>query len=121
MRALYRTDVGRAYLGDSLKLLQQLPANSVNLVITSPPFALQRKKSYGNVASHEYCEWFEPYALAVRRVLKRSGSLVIDIASSWNPGRPTRSLYPFQLPQLQYYDYHAQQMTQWRPALDRNF
>jgi DNA modification methylase len=97
MRALYRTSLGRAYLGDSLEVLRTLPASSVDLVVTSPPFALQRKKSYGNVASHEYCEWFEPYALAIRRVLKRTGSLVIDIAASWNSGRPTRSLYPFEL------------------------
>jgi site-specific DNA-methyltransferase (cytosine-N4-specific) len=46
---MYSTQYGSAYAGDSLDLLDQLEADSIDLVITSPPFALQRKKSYGNV------------------------------------------------------------------------
>ena len=44
----YQTDSGQAYLGDSLKLMKLIPDNSVNLVLTSPPFALTRQKEYGN-------------------------------------------------------------------------
>lgn len=44
----YETDLGQAYLGDSLKLMKLIPDNSVNLVLTSPPFALTRQKEYGN-------------------------------------------------------------------------
>ncbi len=45
---LYETNLGKAYLGDSLQLLEQLEDNAVNLAITSAPFALLRQKEYGN-------------------------------------------------------------------------
>ena len=45
---LYYTELGKAYEGDASELLRSLPENSIDLVITSPPFALQRKKEYGN-------------------------------------------------------------------------
>ncbi|GAI81307.1 unnamed protein product [marine sediment metagenome] len=56
----YRTKLGQAYVGDSLVLLKELPENSVDLVMTSPPFALLRQKSYGNVAENEYVKWIQP-------------------------------------------------------------
>lgn len=58
MHPLYRTRLGKAYLGDSCELLKRLPDESVNLIMTSPPFALRRKKEYGNVAASEYVDWF---------------------------------------------------------------
>ncbi|MDD5557882.1 MAG: site-specific DNA-methyltransferase [bacterium] len=78
-------------------MLADLPENSIDLVITSPPFALRRKKSYGNVSAEKYCEWFLPYAGAIARVLKPRGSFVLDIGGSWNKGEPTRTLYHFDL------------------------
>ena len=53
----YQTSLGAAFLGDSLELLNQLPDKSINLVLTSPPFALQRAKEYGNKGQDEYIEW----------------------------------------------------------------
>jgi len=53
---LYTTAV-RCYVGNSLELLDQLAPNSIDLVITSPPFALQRQKTYGNVEQEDYVEW----------------------------------------------------------------
>lgn len=53
----YTTDWGKAYCGDSKELLSQFPDDSINLVMTSPPFALLRKKEYGNKEQHEYIEW----------------------------------------------------------------
>ena len=50
----YFTHLGAAYCGNSLELLTQIPDNTVSLVITSPPFALQRKKEYGNKGQNEY-------------------------------------------------------------------
>ncbi len=97
MKALYRTKLGRAYCGNSLNILKQLKASSIDLVITSPPFALQRKKSYGNVSPEEYCEWFWPFAEMISRVLKPNGSFVLDIGGSWTKGEPTRTLYHFEL------------------------
>lgn len=93
----YETNYGKAYLGNSLDLLKSLPGRSVNLVITSPPFALRRKKSYGNVPADEYFVWFWPFAKEVHRVLKKRGSFVLDIGGSWNRGEPTRTLYHFEV------------------------
>jgi site-specific DNA-methyltransferase (cytosine-N4-specific) len=93
----YTTALGRAYCVDALELFAQLADDSVALVLTSPPFALRRKKDYGNVAPHEYVDWFQPFADQIRRVLKPEGSFVIEIGGSWNAGTPTRSLYQYEL------------------------
>ena len=52
----YSTQLGAAFVGDSLKLLSDLPDGSVNLVVTSPPFPLQRQKEYGNLDQTEYVD-----------------------------------------------------------------
>jgi site-specific DNA-methyltransferase (cytosine-N4-specific) len=93
----YNTALGAAYLGDSLELLRAMPAESVNLVVTSPPYALHFKKAYGNVSKADYVEWFKPFATEVLRVLKNDGSFVLNIGGSWNQGAPTRSLYQYKL------------------------
>lgn len=93
----YTTALGAAYLGDSFDYLRQMPNSSVDLMMTSPPFALERKKAYGNVSSSEYVSWFLTFAREFYRVLKDTGSLVIDIGGSWVKGQPTRSLYHFEL------------------------
>lgn len=94
---LYVTRQGRAYCADSHEFLAKVPSSSVNLLLTSPPFALRRKKSYGNVSASEYADWFWPFAEEIRRVLRPDGSFVLDIGGSWNKGEPTRSLYHFEL------------------------
>lgn len=93
----YITEYGVAYLGDALELSKLLPDKSVSLVMTSPPFALNRKKAYGNVDSSKYVDWFTPFAREFWRVLKDDGSLVIHIGGAWEKGQPTRSLYHFEL------------------------
>jgi site-specific DNA-methyltransferase (cytosine-N4-specific) len=93
----YSTDYGCAYLGDSSELMKELPDNSVNLVVTSPPFALTRKKAYGNADDDEYIEWFMPFAREIKRVLKEDGSFVLDLGGAYLKGAPTRSLYQFEL------------------------
>ena len=97
MRIFHETRLGQIVLGDSVEFLSRLRAKSVDLIVTSPPFGLVRKKDYGNVESHEYVEWFRPFGAEFKRVLKSSGSLVIDIGGAWIPGQPTRSLYHFEL------------------------
>ncbi len=94
---LYETDYGYAVVADSLEYLRGLPAESVDLVMTSPPFALQRKKEYGNKDAHEYVDWFMPFAYEVHRLLKQTGSFVIDIGGSWRKGVPTRAVYQYEL------------------------
>lgn len=93
----YRTDLGAAFLGDSRQLLGKVPDASVNLVFTSPPYALHFQKEYGNVEKAEYVDWFLPFAKEVFRVLRDDGSFVLNIGGSYNPGTPTRSLYHFRL------------------------
>ena len=73
-KPLYHTTRGQAYVGDSLELLAELPDDSIDLVMTSPPFALLRLKTYGNVEETEYVQWIKPFGQAVFRVLKKSGS-----------------------------------------------
>lgn len=93
----YSTGFGAAYLGDSLDVLKSIPDNSVNLVFTSPPYALHFKKKYGNVNKSEYVEWFLPFAHEIRRILTDTGSFVLNIGGSYNKGVPTRSIYHFRL------------------------
>ena len=94
----FRTKHGVIYLGDALKVLDRhIKPKSVDLIMTSPPFGLVRKKDYGNVDSDAYLTWFRPFGEAFKRVLKDSGSLVIDIGGAWISGQPTRSLYHYEL------------------------
>jgi site-specific DNA-methyltransferase (cytosine-N4-specific) len=93
----YKTDLGAAYCGSSVDILQTLRSGSVDLVVTSPPYALHFKKEYGNVDKASYVEWFRPFAQQIFRVLREDGSLVLNIGGSYNAGSPTRSLYHFRL------------------------
>jgi len=94
----YETKHGVAYLADAKEILATGKLDgSVDLIVTSPPFALRRKKEYGNVEAARYVEWFLQFATLFHRVLKPLGSLVIHIGGSWNSGEPTRSLYHYEL------------------------
>jgi site-specific DNA-methyltransferase (cytosine-N4-specific) len=93
----YLTRRGAAYVGDALDFLRAMPDESVNLVITSPPYALEFKKEYGNEPQANYVEWFLPFAREVRRVLCPDGSFVVNIGGAWQKGHPVRSLYHFRL------------------------
>ncbi len=92
---------------------------SVNLVVTSPPFGLVRKKDYGNADAHLYLDWFRPFAEQFHRILADNGSLVIDIGGAWIPGQPTRSLYHYKLLIMlcEEYGFHlAQDYFWWNPS-----
>lgn len=93
----YQTKYGAAYLGDSLELLKKIPEKSVNLIVTSPPFALTRKKEYGNKSADEYVEWFLKFACEFKRILKDDGSFVLDLGGAYLPGYPVRAIYQFEL------------------------
>jgi site-specific DNA-methyltransferase (cytosine-N4-specific) len=95
--AFYETKKGQAYHGDSRELLTELPESSIDLVVTSPPFALRRKKDYGNKNPEEYNDWFMDFAEEVERVLTDEGSFVVDIGGGWEKGKAIRSLYHFKL------------------------
>lgn len=97
LETLYQTHFGRAYVADSLDALRRLPSDTVNLVVTSPPYALHFQKAYGNKSKDEYVDWLIPFAKEIYRVLKHDGSFVLNIGGSYNKGVPTRSLYHFKL------------------------
>lgn len=114
-----RTQHGKIVHGDSLEYMRGLEAASVDLIVTSPPFGLVRKKDYGNEDADRYCEWFRDFAGEFRRLLKDSGSLVIDIGGAWKPGLPTRSLYHFKLLIMlcDEFGFHlAQEFYWWNPS-----
>jgi len=94
----YFTHKGAAYRSDSLELLGKLPDSSVNLVVTSPPFALQRKKEYGNKEQHEYVDWLTEFAVLVHKKLRDDGSFVVDLGGAYEKGVPVRSLYNYRVP-----------------------
>lgn len=93
----YSTSLGSCYQADALDLLRQLPADSVALVLTSPPFALRRQKAYGNVTDSQYSDWFWPFAQEIFRVLEPEGSFLLDLGGTWNRGSGTRSLYQYEV------------------------
>lgn len=96
-KPLYTTERGVMHCGDSLEIMSQVDANSVDLVMTSPPYALHFKKEYGNADQHDYVEWIMPFAREIKRIIKPTGSFVLNLGGAWQPGTPTRSLYQFRL------------------------
>lgn len=98
---VYSTDLGAAYCGDSLDLLSEVPDDSVNLVLTSPPFALQREKQYldrsGNKSQADYVDWLAEFGRIVLQKLRPDGSFVLDIGGAYVKGAPERALYPFRV------------------------
>jgi len=111
---------GNAYCGDAMALVDDLLEDgSVDLIMTSPPFGLVRKKGYGNKDAEEYVDWFRRFGDGFARALKPSGSLVIDIGGSWERGQPTRSLYHYELLIMlcREFGFHlAQEFYWWNPA-----
>lgn len=83
--------------GDSLELLSTLADESVNLIVTSPPYADARKSTYGGVKPDEYVAWFLPFAQELQRVLTPDGSFVLNIKERVVSGQ--RHLYVYQLVQ----------------------
>ncbi len=87
-----KTDI---YLGDSKEQLKLLPDNSVDLIVTSPPYADQRKSTYGGIHSDKYVEWFLPISEQLLRVLKPTGTFVLNIKEKVVEGE--RSTYVMEL------------------------
>lgn len=116
----FHTSYGSIRCCDSLEYMKNhMEESSCDLIMTSPPFALVRKKDYGNESEETYVKWFRNFGVEFFRVLKPTGSLVIDIGGSWIPGQPTRSLYHFDLAIMLCRDvgFHlAQEFYWWNPA-----
>jgi DNA modification methylase len=95
-RAAYERNGGIYFLGDSTNLLTSkdfaVLKGKVNLILTSPPYPLNNKKSYGNLTGKKYLDWFTSLAPVFSDLLTEDGSIVIEIGNSWEPGRPVQSL-----------------------------
>jgi site-specific DNA-methyltransferase (cytosine-N4-specific) len=85
---VYRTKFGKAVLTKAEDYLPLMPANSVDLVVTSPPFALLRQKAYGNLDQADYVDWLVSFGPLVRRVLKDTGTPPPSILANFKTGWP---------------------------------
>ncbi len=86
------------YLGDSAELLAdktKFPDKSVNLIITSPPYADKRKSTYGGIHPDKYLEWFKPISKELLRILKDNGSFILNIKE--HPKNGERGTYVLEL------------------------
>lgn len=83
------------YLGDSKKELKKIPDNTVDLIVTSPPYADQRKSTYGGIPHDKYVEWFLPISEQLLRVLKPTGTFILNIKEKVVDGE--RSTYVMEL------------------------
>lgn len=95
----YSTPLGRMFCGDSLQVLPDLIRQGfrAKLILTSPPFALVKKKEYGNEDADNYVRWFRQFIPLLKQILEPTGSLVIDIGSAWIKGLPAKSTYQYKL------------------------
>ena len=93
--AEYATDLGVALVGDSQSVLESAAVSEllgrVQLIFTSPPFPLNRKKKYGNLSGLEFRKWLRGYANKLRALLTPDGSAVIEMGNAWEQGSPVMS------------------------------
>ena len=71
--------LNKILLGDCNKVLTELPSSFVDLIVTSPPYAERRAKSYGGISAKKYQDWFLPISKELFRVLKPTGSFILNI------------------------------------------
>lgn len=114
-KPFFESKNGLIFHADSLEVMKSIPDNSVNLVFTSPPYALHFQKVYGNVSKEDYVHWFAHFAKEIKRILTPDGSFVLNIGGSWNKGAPTRSIYHFKLviALVEEIGFHLAQETFW--------
>lgn len=93
--SIYSTDLGRMYCLSLETFLKSKIARKYKgkcqLLLTSPPFPLNRKKKYGNFRGQAYLNWLADFAPAFRRLLRPNGSIVLELGNAWEPGRPVMS------------------------------
>jgi site-specific DNA-methyltransferase (cytosine-N4-specific) len=96
----FSTSLGKSYQAKIEEFLESKYADEiegkVQLILTSPPFPLASPKSYGNSVGQEYLEWISGLAKPLRRLLKPSGSIVLEIGNAWDKGSPTMSTLPLE-------------------------
>lgn len=97
MKIGYKTNKGIFYNGKVEEALASKKFDKykgkVNLILTSPPFPLNRKKKYGNLQGQEYIDWLSNLAVLFKEYLTPDGSIVIELGNSWEPQRPIMSTF----------------------------
>jgi len=91
----YRTKLGNAYRGKVEQFLDSSEAKvargKAQLIFTSPPFPLNRKKKYGNAQGADYVQWLAEFAPKFLKLLRPNGSIVLEMGNAWEPGQPIMS------------------------------
>jgi DNA modification methylase len=95
VQIVYNTRRGKFVLGQAEDVLVtpfgKRLTGKVDLIFTSPPFPLNRKKKYGNRQGPQYIEWLAGFAAKFKALLKPKGSIVIELGNAWEPGKPIMS------------------------------
>ncbi|MCY4447642.1 MAG: site-specific DNA-methyltransferase [Chloroflexi bacterium] len=119
----FETNRGGMYQGECQSLLSQYPLTEykgqIQLILTSPPFPLNRKKKYGNLTGDAYLRWLSGMAPLFREYLTADGSIVLELGNAWEPGKPTMSTLPMKalLAFLEAADLHlCQEFVCFNPA-----
>jgi site-specific DNA-methyltransferase (cytosine-N4-specific) len=116
IKSIFKTKLGEAINAEANEYMtKRIKDESIDLIMTSPPFALITKKGYGNKNQDEYMDWFKGFIDNFRRILKPKGSLVIDIAGTWIEGQPSKSLIHLEIPMIlcKEYDFNLAQDFFW--------
>ena len=93
----YSTKYGQMYCGKCEDVLSDWNENErADLIITSPPFPLNRAKKYGNMNGEEYINWIKELAVLFSSIMKENGSLVIEMGNAWEKGIPVHSTLPIE-------------------------
>jgi site-specific DNA-methyltransferase (cytosine-N4-specific) len=96
----YKTKYGKCFHGKVEDILSdksfQKNKGKINLIFTSPPFPLNRKKKYGNLNGNEYIEWLTNITTLLKDYLTDDGSFVIEIGNSWEEHEPVMSTLPIE-------------------------
>lgn len=96
----YKTELGACYQGLAEEMLTtslgRKHKGKVQLILTSPPFALNHKKKYGNLNGQAYIDWLVQFAPIWARLLTPDGSIVIEMGNAWEPGRPVQSILTYE-------------------------
>lgn len=98
-RIIFKNKWGESHFGDSLEIIlsnkfQKKYKGKINLIFTSPPFSLVRKKKYGNQYGDEYIQWFKRFAKPLASLLTDDGSIVVEMGNTWEKGYPVFSTTP---------------------------
>ena len=97
LELIKQTINGKILCCDSIDFLNETEDNTVDLIVTSPPFDMISKKSYGNLQDEEYLKWLVGFGQEFFRILKPSGSLILDLGGGWTKGFPTKNLYEYRV------------------------